>query len=122
MKTMKKAYYARPISVDDTPQMERDLNLIWDLGYEPSPTAAEKVAIMEAYKIIGMDAFRPAVLECDLVVFRAFPDGSIGAGVAKELAWAIEKKIPVVEFPRQIDRRTLTVDQTRNMLAELGQR
>jgi hypothetical protein len=62
------------------------------------------------------------VQRCAALFFRAFPDGSIGAGVAKEIAWAEEMNIPVVEIPRQIARRTLSVDDTKAMLAELGQR
>jgi hypothetical protein len=69
-----------------------------------------------------MEAFKPYVAGANALVFRAFPDGSIGAGVAKEIAWAQEAGLPVLEIPRQIGRRTLTTEQTREMLAELGQR
>jgi hypothetical protein len=117
-----KAYYARPISIDDTPQAVRDMTLILSLGFEPYPVGDEKTAALEEYRRIGMDAFRPYVEASEALIFRAFPDGSIGAGVAKEIAWALEKGIPVLEFPRQIERRTLDVNGTRAMLAELGQR
>jgi L-asparaginase/Glu-tRNA(Gln) amidotransferase subunit D len=116
------AYYARPISIDDTPQAARDMALILAMGFEPYPIGEEKAAVLEEYRKIGMDAFRPYVESSVALIFRAFPDGSIGAGVAKEIAWALEKGIPVVEFPRQIERRTLDVNGTRAMLAELGQR
>lgn len=117
-----KAYYARPISIDDTPQAERDMALIQALGFEPFPVGDDKANALVEYKKIGMDAFKPYVEASDALVFRAFPDGSIGAGVAKEIAWAIAASVPVVEIPRQVSRRTLTPDETRNMLAELGQR
>lgn len=116
------AYYARPISVDGTKQEERDRALICSLGWVPSPSPEEKAEILERYKAEGMEAFRPAVLKSNVLVFRAFPDGSIGAGVAKEIAWAEAAGIPVIEIPRQIGRRTLSVENTRAMLAELGQR
>jgi hypothetical protein len=119
---MKKAYYARPISIDGSPQHERDLALIWDLGFEPYPVGDTKAKALEQYKVVGMDAFRPYVEACSALVFRAFPDGSVGTGVAKEIEWAHLTGIPVVEIPRQIERRTLTVKQTKDMLAELGQR
>lgn len=119
---MKKAYYARPISIDDTPQMERDFATIRALGFEPYPIGDEKAAILEQYKKIGMDAFRPAVEASDAIFYRSFPDGSIGAGVKKELDWAIEKGLPVMEFARQIERRSISVDDTRAMLTELGYR
>jgi L-asparaginase/Glu-tRNA(Gln) amidotransferase subunit D len=69
-----------------------------------------------------MEAFRTSVEESNALVFRAFPDGSIGSGVAQEIEWANAKGIPVVEIPRQIQRRALNVDETRSMLCELGQR
>lgn len=117
-----KAYYARPISIDNSPQFERDQALIRALGFEVSPTPEEKAAILIRYKEIGMEAFRQSVEESDALVFRAFPDGSIGAGVRKEIDWALAKGLPVVEIPRQIERRSLDPKQTQTMLAELGQR
>lgn len=119
---MKRAYYARPISIDGTPQEKRDKELIASIGFEPYPVGGEKEAALVAYKEIGMDAFKPYVEASDCLVFRAFPDGSIGAGVAKEIAWAVEAGIPVVEIPRQIRRRIIDVDDTREMLCELGAR
>lgn len=119
---MEKAYYARPISVDGTKQADRDLALIRLLGFEPHPTGEAKRMVLERYKTEGMEAFKQSVLESSMLIFRAFPDGSIGAGVAQEIAWAQEVGMPVVEIPRQIPRRTLTVEETRAMLAELGQR
>jgi hypothetical protein len=117
-----KAYYARPISVDGTKQEERDHALMRAMLFEPYPIGPAKEKALEAYRVEGMEAFRPYVLRSSALFFRAFPDGSIGAGVAKEIAWAQEAHIPVVELPRQILRRTLTVDETRAMLSELGQR
>lgn len=117
-----RAYYARPISVDGTKQADRDMALIAAMGFEAYPVADDKVAALERYRAVGMEAFKPYVLDCAVLVFRAFPDGSIGAGVAKEIAWAQEAGIPVIEIPRQISRRTLSVEDTKAMLAELGQR
>lgn len=119
---MKKAYYARPINIDNTPQQERDYNLILALGFEPHPVGEEKKAILASYQKIGMEAFRPAVEASQALIFRAFPDGSIGSGVAQEISWALAAGVPVIEFPRQIERRVLDVAATRAMLAELGQR
>jgi hypothetical protein len=119
---MKKAYYARPISIDDTPQAERDIALICEMGFAPYPVGVDKVRALVGYKAAGMIAFKSYVEECAALFFRAFPDSSIGAGVAKEIAWAQEMNIPVVEIPRQIERRTLSVEDTKAMLSELGQR
>jgi hypothetical protein len=118
----KNAYYARPISIDGTKQEARDKALIEAMGFVPYPVGPDKEKALEQYREVGMDAFMPYVLNSAVLIFRAFPDGSIGAGVAKEIAWAQLAGIPVVEIPRQIARRTLGVDATRDMLAELGQR
>jgi hypothetical protein len=120
--TNKNAYYARPISIDGTKQEARDKALIESLGFSPYPVGEDKAEALRQYKEHGMEAFKPYVLDSAVLIFRAFPDGSIGAGVAKEIAWAQEAGIPVIEIPRQIARRTLSVDETRDMLAELGQR
>ena len=119
---MKKAYYARPISIDGTPQEERDHELIRLLGFEPYPIGNDKAVALVQYRNVGMKIFKHYVQRSDCLIFRAFPDGSIGAGVKKEIDWAIEAGIPVIEIPRQIDRRTLSVQETRDMLSELGQR
>jgi hypothetical protein len=55
---------------------------------------------------------------CDLIAFRALPDGSITCGVAKE----IKMGPPVIELPSGVTRRTLTMQQTLETLAELGER
>ncbi len=117
-----KAYYARPISVDGTPQARRDKKLITAMGFEPYPVGKDKKEALKTYRKIGMYAFKAYVGQSKILVFRAFPDGSIGAGVAQEIKWANDFGIPVVEFPRQLERRTLSVIETREMLTELGQR
>lgn len=117
-----KAYYARPISIDNTPQETRDHALIRALGFEPYPIGEEKQVFLDRYREVGMEAFRPAVEASQALIYRAFPDGSIGAGVAKEIAWALQAGIPCIEFPRQVERRTLSVEDTKAMLTELGQR
>lgn len=121
-KAMLKAYYARPISIDGTKQADRDFDLIRKLGFEPYPIGKAKEAVLAKYKEIGMKAFKPYVERSNALVFRAFPDGSIGNGVAVEIEWALAAGIPVIETPRQIGRRRLSVEDTRAMLSELGQR
>lgn len=69
-----------------------------------------------------MEVFREAVSACDVLAFRAFPDGSIPAGVAKEIKWAKEMGKPVFELPSCIERRVLSVDATREVIVESGKR
>lgn len=117
---MKKAYYARPLSLYGTPQEDRDKATILALGFEP--IEINKPEIQVAAKDHGMAPFEVLVKQADALFFRAFIDGSIGAGIAKEIAWAEEGGMPVVELPGRINRRTLSVDDTRVLLRELGQR
>lgn len=114
------AYYARPMSIYNTAQETRDCAEIEKLGYVP--IQINKKEIQERVAIDGMEVFLPLVRQADVLFFRSFYGGSIGAGVAKEIAWAVESGIPVFEFPQSIGRRTLSVDQTRQALSELGQR
>ena len=69
-----------------------------------------------------MEYFAELVRSCGAVAFRVLPDGSIPAGVAKEIAVANEVGKPVIELPSGISRRVITVEQTREYLAEVGQR
>lgn len=76
----------------------------------------------EASGKIMHEVFEPLVASCDVLVFRALPDGSVPAGVLQEIRWAEERKIPVLEIPSWHLRRVLTVEETRTYLKEIGQR
>lgn len=117
---MKKAYYARPLSLYGTPQEERDKATIRALGFEP--IEINKPEIQAAAAEQGMAPFESLVKQADALFFRAFVDGAIGAGVIKEIAWAVEGGMPAVELPGRIEIRALSVDETRLYLRELGQR
>ena len=117
---MKKAYYARPMSLYGTIQETRDQEAIRLMGYEPIEINKEE--IQRQAKAAGMATFEPMVKSADALFFRAFIDGQIGAGVAKEIQWAKDIGIPVAELPNRIVGRTLSVDETREYLHDLGQR
>lgn len=117
---VKNAYYARPLSLYGSPQEARDKAVIAALGFDP--IEINKPEIQAAAKDRGMEPFQVLVEGASALFFRAFIDGSIGAGVAKEIEWARLAGIPVCELPSRIARRALSVDETRATLAELGQR
>lgn len=77
---------------------------------------------LDASEIIMSGVFKPLVRSCDVLAFRALYDGSVTAGVAKEIEYALEASIPVIELPSSVLRRTLNVEQTREYLREIGQR
>jgi hypothetical protein len=115
-----KAYYAHCIALYNTPQEQRDVSMLEQLGFTVvNPNCPE---CDEGYKREGMAYFNQFAVSCDLVAFRALPDGSIPAGVAHEVSEFAKRCKPVIELPSQITRRTLTFEQTREYLREVGQR
>lgn len=115
-----KIYYARPISLYNTKQEERDLLLLTQLSLDIlNPNKAE---LQRRYDIEGMDVFTSAVKDCDALAFRSFQDGKISAGVKKEIDAALELGKPVIELPTITSVRVLSVDDTREYLKLLGSR
>jgi hypothetical protein len=111
-----RCYYAHPMTIYNTPQEERDILLLGQLGFVVvNPNAPEH---SEAYGKEGMKYFMQLASECDVIAFRALPDGSITAGVANE----IKAGPPVFELPSCIARRTLNIAETLEALHESGQR
>jgi hypothetical protein len=91
-----------------------DLALLSYMGYEVVDINTPEVQI--AYKTHGMAIFQTMIMECDALFFRAFADGQIGAGVYKEIGYAIDIGIPVLEFPVNAHYRALSVAETRERL------
>lgn len=120
---IQEAYYARPKSLYGSAQEARDEATIRQLGFEPIALNKPEIeAAVKASAVNPMEAFRPLVQRAKALFFRPFLDGAIGAGVAKEIEWAVAAGLPVVELPHFAGRRILTVDETRTYLSELGQR
>lgn len=113
-------YYAHAITLYNTPQEVRDMAVFNTLGFNViNPNAPEHDA---GYHAEGMDYFRRVVNDADGLAFRALPDGSIPAGIAKEIEFCREAGKPVIELPSGIQRRVLTVEQTREYITEVGAR
>lgn len=117
---MKKVYFARPISLYKTKQDLRDIKLLQDLGFEV--VNPDKDELSKRYKEEGMSVFLSAVMDCDCLAFRSFQDLKIGAGVKAEIQKAIETGKMVFELPTITDSRFLSVEETRQYLAYIGQR
>jgi hypothetical protein len=111
-------YYAHPLSIYDTAQEQRDLALLKFLGHTVlNPNSPEADA---GYKAKGMAYFEEATVTCEAIFFRAFPDGRLPAGVAKEISYFQKRGLPILELPTGISRRTLSVEATREFLSEDG--
>ncbi len=128
-------YFAHPVTDYDT-QWERDaLSIIaqlydLDLWEIVNPNTPEHDA---GYKARGMDYFFDLLETCHGIIWSPFPDGSVGAGVAKEV-YTFTGRIKTGKRPMiyELDRdftpwedrwptedRLLTVDATRAMIKTL---
>lgn len=112
-------YYAHSLSLYDTAQEARDIMTLKKMGEVINPNSDEH---QNGYKLSGMDYFDDVVAKCDALAFRAHPDGAIPTGVLKEINFAMNRYLPIIELPSGIERRSLTVSQTREYLRESGQR
>lgn len=121
-----KIYFARSMGQYGNKQDRRDIQALARLGDVVDPNDMEP-EVQEIRQKGGSSAdvmqfFADTVRECDTLAFRAMPCGAIPAGVAKEIETAVGAGLAVFELPSGILRRTLTIDQTREYLAECGQR
>lgn len=143
-------YYAHCIAIYGTTQERRDLATLRDIfphdvvvNPNTSEIANECNLIREAYNHTPLNVdvpgypggtyateseavmdriFKPLVHACDVLAFRGLPDGAIPAGVAREIEWAQQYYKGIIELPSGFTRRTLTLEQTREYLKEIGSR
>ncbi|SFB52474.1 hypothetical protein SAMN03159496_04653 [Rhizobium sp. NFR07] len=80
----------------------------------------------DGYDREGMDYFKKVVESCDRLAFMRFTDGSIGAGVGREIRWGLLSCFAVYELfdgwlyhVQYMPTPILTVEQTRAKLAEI---
>lgn len=122
-----RVYYAHCIAIYDTPQEDRDLETLGRLGFEVYNPNSEAVDLAVVERKAAdpdnyMEMFRELVVANDALAFRALPDGRIPAGVAKEIVYAREAGLPVFELPSNMVGRTVSVEETRQYLTEVGYR
>lgn len=128
---MKEVYYAHCVSIYDTPQEDRDIVALEDLGFEVvNPNSTEYNEAFEAAKANPDDSydqafnkvFGYAIQTCRALAFRALPDGRISTGVFKEILIAKTLEIPIIELPSSVGHRSMSVAETMEYLHEIGQR
>ncbi len=116
-----KVYYAHFLGTYNTKQEQRDIETITKIFADAEIINPNNPVYSEAYKTQGMELFLGLVDKCDVLVFRGCVNGKIPAGVYKEISRAKERQMPILELPSYIGRE-MTIEDTRQMLLEIGTR
>ena len=93
----KRIYFAHPINTYNTILETWYFNKI----FKPFLNEIEVInpnteECQTGYAKYGMEYFKDLVQSCDSVYVLPFEDNSIGAGIHKEVVWAMEKNIPCI--------------------------
>jgi len=122
----KRVYYAHPLSLYDKPEELVDIAQLNLLGLRVLNPNDDKVEA-DFQRTQDFSIFLELAGSSDVVAVRAFPDGKLGAGVAKEALRAFEAGKPVIEIfgsddprygkinyltPEDIVSRELSIPQT----------
>lgn len=121
-----KCYYAHTmLSYNSTQELE-DIKLLNDLGFEVinpnTPEIQEKVNdfVLLHGKNKVMSFFDEIISKCDLLAFRALPDGKILSGISSEITSAKNYNKPIIELPCSLISRMLDYSETKQFLIEIG--
>lgn len=118
-----KIYFAHPINTFGTIVEQYVEQMIMSLYPESDIINPALDEHQEGYRQHGMEYFEPIVKACHRVVVLPFPDGSIGAGMAKEIQWALDSNIRCIYIKFDIEEifsligyDVMSVEQTRSKL------
>ena len=119
-----KCYYAHTMISYGSTIEAQDVTVLKFLGFEViNPNSPEiKKGLNEYLQVRSktMDYFCDIIHDCDLVVFRALPDGTILSGIAAEVQYASDQNIPIIEIPCSLKKRMQEYPETKQYLTELG--
>ena len=128
-----KYYFAHPITIYNTKKEHVLIDLIRYCPFFSNPDIVNPNSDYNEsrYKKEGMDYFLSLVDTCDCLVFYPFEDGSIGAGVVKEIERAKEKNkrvfginpdtFEMFEVRNEL-KNCLTVEETRKKIKKINER
>ena len=115
------AYYARAVHLHGTGQEGRDLKALRALGYQVVDRGGSVEGRVQPIAVdINPAQMARTMNQCQVLMFRAFPDGSIPAGVANEIQCAMTHEVPVLEFPVRMGSRFLDMHATNAFLSQSG--
>lgn len=117
-----KIYFAHPINTYGDRIEKYAIDFIYKLYPDCVLINPNSPEHQIGYERVGMKYFRKIVRGCDRIVVLPFSDGSIGAGMGKEILWALKFGIKVIQLKPFEDieeifnlkfHRVLTVEETR---------
>lgn len=121
-----KCYYAHCMLTYDSSIEQQDIKLLEKIGVDiinPNCEEHRNGCTKFAFKY-GKDKvmkyFENIVEDCDMIAFRALPDGQIPSGVAVEVLYAKELNLPIIELPCSITKRCQAYPETKEYLTEIG--
>lgn len=119
-------YFAHPMYLYNTKQEERDVITLRHLGFRVINPNSEPYQSEYQHEIAAgrhnMDYWVNLANSCDALAFRGCPDGAILSGTGMEVFEFQKTGKPVIELPSSINRRLLSLDDTRTFLSEIGER
>jgi len=115
-------YYAHPMSLYGTPQEERDIKTLLDMGFGVLNPAEEQFREEAKQHNNQMSYFLQLLRKCDGVAFRGTPGGKITCGVVQEIKEAVLYNMPIIELPSSVIARAMSIPETLEYLREIGER
>ena len=121
-----KCYYAHTMLSYGSTIEKKDIETLEKLGFEVLNPNQEwiqeevKQYIEENGRDKTMDYFKKLIDTCEVVAFRANPDGNILSGIAFELKYSAEKSKPIIELPSSMFDRMWDYPKTKQYLIEVG--
>lgn len=120
-----KVYYSHPKTYKNSPEEAEDISLLKALGHEVENPYDPKFS--DIWQTEGISFGKTLVEMCEGFAFRPLSNGKIGAGVAKELKWAVEANKVILEMPSaspfemdSLDGRVLSIDETVEFFNTVG--
>jgi hypothetical protein len=122
----KRCYYAHSMPSYGSVIEKKDVDFLESLGFEViNPSTADiSFGCSEYREKFGnehiMHYFTDIIDTCDIVAFRALPDGKILSGISAEIQHALKTNKGILELPNSIRARSMNYTDTKEYLLETG--
>ena len=120
-------YYAHPMPTYGSTIETQDIEMLEALGFDvinpanPEHQQKCKDYIAKFGHAAVMNYFIDIIeKQCNILAFRALPDGYITSGIAAEICIAKDNNMPIIELPRALEERSMSYIETKQYLTEVG--